>query len=50
MELACRGYIDEPTVLTPQTWPTPYQVPRAAPLRAALTDVLKACLAFGASA
>jgi formiminoglutamase len=46
MELACRGYIDEPAVLTAETWPTPYAPDRAAPLRAALTDVLKACLAF----
>jgi formiminoglutamase len=50
MELACRGYIDEPPVLTPDTWPTPFQTPRAAPLQAALTDVLKACIAFGVSA
>jgi N-formylglutamate deformylase len=33
-------------VLTPDTWPTPHAPARAAPLRAALTDVLKACLAF----
>ncbi|KRA59775.1 N-formylglutamate deformylase [Caulobacter sp. Root655] len=46
MELACRGYIDEPPALTPDSWPTPYHPPRAAPLREALTDVLKACLAF----
>ena len=46
MELACRGYIDEPSVLTSDNWPTPYAAARAAPLRAALTDVLKACLAF----
>ena len=50
MELACRGYIDEPAVLTPDNWPTPFHAPRAAPLQAALTDVLKACIAFGASA
>ena len=50
MELACRGYIDEPPVLTPDNWPTPFHAPRAAPLQAALTDVLKACIAFGASA
>ncbi|WP_165185664.1 N-formylglutamate deformylase [Caulobacter soli] len=49
MELACRGYIDEPTVLTPDTWPTPFHAPRAAPLQAALTDVLKACIAFANS-
>ncbi len=46
MELACRGYIDEPVVLTPDNWPTPFQVARAAPLQAALGNVLKACLAF----
>jgi N-formylglutamate deformylase len=50
MELACRGYIDEPALLTPDNWPAPYVPARAAPLRAALTDVLKACLAFGAAA
>jgi formiminoglutamase len=49
MELACRGYIDEPPALTPETWPTPYHPPRAAPLRAALTDVLKACLTFAST-
>jgi len=52
MELACRGYMDDPTEPpTPQTWPAPYSETRAAPMRAALTDVLKACLAFaGANA
>ncbi|KQY95364.1 N-formylglutamate deformylase [Caulobacter sp. Root1455] len=50
MELACRGYIDEPAALTPASWPTPYHAPRAAPLRAALTDVLKACIAFAQAA
>ena len=49
MELACRGYIDEPPVLTPDNWPTPFQTPRAAPLQAALSDVLKACAAFASS-
>jgi formiminoglutamase len=49
MELACRGYIDEPAVLTPENWPTPFQAPRAAPLQAALSDVLEACIAFANS-
>jgi formiminoglutamase len=49
MELACRGYIDEPPALTPESWPTPYHPPRAAPLQAALTDVVKACLAFAST-
>ncbi|MGR4864566.1 N-formylglutamate deformylase [Caulobacter sp. LARHSG274] len=46
MELACRGYIDEPPALTPENWPTPYHPPRAAFLRSALAEVLKACVAF----
>jgi formiminoglutamase len=47
MELACRGYMDDPSQPpTPQTWPAPYSETQAAPMRAALTDVLKACLAF----
>jgi formiminoglutamase len=50
MELACRGYIDEPPVLTPDIWPTPYAPARAAPLQVALADVLKACIAFANSA
>jgi formiminoglutamase len=49
MELACRGYIDEPAALTPNNWPTPFQTPRAAPLQAALGDVLKACIAFAST-
>jgi len=47
MELACRGYLDEPSGdPTPGIWPVAYSEPRAAPMRAVLTDVLKACLAF----
>jgi len=47
MELACRGYMDEPPgLLTSKTWPTPYDDARAAPMRAALTGVLTACLEF----
>jgi formiminoglutamase len=45
MELACRGYMDEPPA-TPQTWPAPYRPEQAAPMRAVLTDVLSACIAF----
>ena len=47
MELACRGYMDEPDGLTTSlNWPTPYDQDRAAPMRAVLTNVLKACLDF----
>jgi len=47
MELACRGYMDDPRgPVTEQTWPAAYDPARAAPMRAALTDILNACLAF----
>jgi len=47
MELACRGYMDDPTEPPePQTWPPPYLEDQAAPMRAVLADMLGACLAF----
>jgi N-formylglutamate deformylase len=47
MELACRGYLDEPLgPVTPSNWPTPYDKARAAPMRAILVNILNACLAF----
>jgi formiminoglutamase len=51
MELACRGYMDEPTFEAgPATWPAPYSRRRSAAMRAALTKVLTACLAFADTA
>jgi formiminoglutamase len=46
LELACRGYIDEPDVPSPANWPTHYSETRAAELRAVLKAVLVACDAF----
>jgi len=47
MELACRGYMQEPEgPVSLDNWPTPYESARAAPLRAALRQVLEACIAF----
>jgi formiminoglutamase len=47
MELACRGYMDDPEAApTPETWPAPYRLEQAAPMRAVLRDVLTACLTF----
>lgn len=46
MELACRGYLAEPDEMTPASWPTPFSDEVAAPMRAALADILKACIAF----
>ncbi len=47
MELACRGYVDEPGGPTTEaSWPPPYDANRAGPMRAALRDILQACSAF----
>ena len=49
MELACHGYMDEPAVPAPDTWPSPYVAERAAPLRATLIAVIEAALNFAQS-
>jgi formiminoglutamase len=46
MELAMRGYLDEPPAFTPETWPVRYDDARAAPMRETLERVLRACIAF----
>jgi len=47
MELACRGYMAEPAENPdPTTWPSAFDSARAAPMRAILADILKACVAF----
>jgi N-formylglutamate deformylase len=47
MELACRGYMHEPVGAVAQgRWPTGYDEAVAAPMRAALTRVLQACIHF----
>lgn len=49
MELACRGYLDEPLgPVGPDNWPTPYNEAYAAPMREALTRILRECLRFAA--
>ena len=49
MELACRGYMDDPPgAVTPDNWPAPYEPERAAPLRKTLTEILTACRDFAA--
>jgi N-formylglutamate deformylase len=51
MELACRGYLREPLgEVGAADWPCAYDARFAAPLRAVLTRVLRACLAFAADA
>jgi formiminoglutamase len=50
MELACRGYMDDPPEPpTPATWPAPYSPIQAEPMRAVLTGVLKSCIDFAQS-
>ena len=44
MELACRGYLDEPETPDETTWPPPFDPARAAPLTADLHAILTACL------
>jgi N-formylglutamate deformylase len=47
MELACRGYLREPEQEAHcGNWPSPWDEDFAAPMRAALWQVLQACLAF----
>jgi formiminoglutamase len=46
LELACRGYMDEPREVSAENWPTPYSEQRATDMRAALKQILQACLNF----
>ena len=46
MELACRGYMREPTEVGPDSWPTPYDEKHAAPMRVVLESILSACVEF----
>jgi formiminoglutamase len=38
--------MDEPAEVSPANWPWGYDETRAAPMRAVLTQILEACLAF----
>ncbi len=46
MELAMRGYVDEPSDPTPDNWPSLLNTARAAAITPILTDIMKACIAF----
>ena len=50
MELACRGYMDDPEAPAAENWPAPYDEAACAPMRAVLQGVLRAALAFARSA
>jgi formiminoglutamase len=49
MELAFRGFLDEPAHPDPGNWPPPYAAARAAELKALLSQVLASCLDFARS-
>jgi N-formylglutamate deformylase len=49
LELACRGYMDEPESPEPSNWPAPYSETRAVALRTVLRAILDACLAWAKS-
>jgi formiminoglutamase len=50
MELACRGYMFEPSAqLSDANWPAPYDPVHAAPLKAVLVEILQQCLDFARS-
>lgn len=46
MELACRGYLEEPDAPTEENWPPRFDTAHAEPLRSLLTQVLQACIGF----
>jgi N-formylglutamate deformylase len=46
LELACRGYMDEPDTVSAVNWPAPYEESHAARLREVLNRMLAACIAF----
>jgi N-formylglutamate deformylase len=46
MELACRGYMEEPAIVGPDNWPTPYDPHRAEPMRAFLEKLLRTLLGW----
>ena len=50
MELACRGYMDEPPAVSPDNWPSPFEDSRAASARTVLERILGTCLAFARNA
>lgn len=44
MELACRGYLDEPVGPDPEPWPVPFDPETARPMTDVLARVIQACL------
>jgi N-formylglutamate deformylase len=49
LELACRGYMDEPCEVSPDNWPALYDPSRAKSMRSVLMRILQACLTFAST-
>lgn len=49
MELACRGYLREPQVVSSANWPPAFDLQFATPLRTVLRAVLEHCLHFAST-
>lgn len=49
MELACRGYMRDPSAVSEANWPTPFDPSFAAPMATTLHSILQACLDFARS-
>jgi formiminoglutamase len=46
MELACRGYMEEPAAPDEENWPSDYAVEKALPMRTILEEILATCVEF----
>lgn len=46
MELACRGYMDEPAQVGSSNWPPAFSDARAVELRSVLRDILTSCITY----
>lgn len=46
LELACRGYMDDPAKISEANWPTPYDAARAGEMRKCLTAILEGSIRF----
>jgi formiminoglutamase len=46
MELACRGYMEDPAKVSEKNWPQPYDAAHAAPIQAVLQKILETCIRF----
>ena len=46
LELACRGYMEDPAKISDKNWPAPYDEARAGEMRKCLYAILEGCIRF----